>query len=156
MHFTKETIIQARPKDVFAFHESPDALELLIPPWEKMRVVENSGSLKVGSRVVLAGYAMKFLPVRWVAEHIEYDPPHLFSDVQLSGPFQKWLHRHHMLDCGDGSTILRDEIEYQLPLGWVGNFLGNWLVRRKLQAMFEYRHRTTKLLIESDDRRGSS
>lgn len=153
--FVMETRIQATPERVFEFHEDPDALKLLIPPWERMQVVESSGSLHSGSRVVLQGKLLGVIPVRWVAEHVEYDPPHLFSDVQLSGPFCSWHHRHHMLDGDNGSTILRDEIDYQLPLGWVGSFLGDWLVRKKLQTMFEYRHRTTKRLIESDGRRRS-
>lgn len=148
MYFVKESRIQASPEEVFAFHESPSALSLLIPPWEKMQVVESSGSLRVGSRVVLAGRVLGILPVRWVAEHVEYDPPHLFADVQRAGPFRSWLHRHRILDDGHGVTLLRDEIEYQLPMGKVGRLLGGWLVQRKLKAMFDYRHCKTKQAVE--------
>ena len=52
--FIKESSIKAPPEVVFGFHESPDALRYLIPPWEKMEVVESSESLQIGSRVVLA------------------------------------------------------------------------------------------------------
>ena len=38
-HFTKETHIDAPPETVFAFHESPDALQQLIPPWEPMHAM---------------------------------------------------------------------------------------------------------------------
>ena len=51
-------------------------------------------------------------PMRWVAEHTEYDPPHLFADRQVSGPFARWVHHHRMLDDGRGGTLLRDEVEY--------------------------------------------
>jgi ligand-binding SRPBCC domain-containing protein len=148
MHFVKESTIAAPPEVVFRFHESPDALRHLIPPWEKMKVVESSGSLKPGSKVVLQGH-MGFIQIRWVAIHTEYDPPHLFADRQESGPFALWYHRHRFLDDGQGGTILRDEVEYQPPLGIVGRLFGGWLIRKKLERMFTYRHDTTRRLIES-------
>ncbi len=149
MQFCKETDIQAAVEEVFAFHESPDALTQLIPPWENMRVVESSGSLRVGSRVVLAGKVLGLIPIRWVAEHVEYDPPNCFADIQSSGPFRSWHHRHLMIRTKRGTTILRDDVDYQLPLGWLGHILGDWLVKRKLKAMFEYRHNVTKQLVEA-------
>lgn len=148
LRFVKESRINASPAAVFAFHESPAALTQLIPPWESMRVVESPGSLAVGSRVLLRG-KVGLLPVEWIAIHTEYAPPHLFADRQASGPFAYWLHRHHMLDDGQGGTLLRDEVEYALPLGLIGRYLAAGFVRRKLERMFDYRHETTRRLVES-------
>lgn len=142
MRFIKESRIAASPEAVFAFHESPGALERLTPPWEKVRVVESDGSLKPGSRVVLES-RLGPIPLKWVAVHTEYEPPHLFADQQESGPFAHWHHQHHILDDGAGGTILRDEIEYRLPLGALGRLLGSRLVRKKLERMFDYRHEVT-------------
>jgi ligand-binding SRPBCC domain-containing protein len=47
--------------------------------------------------------------------------------------------------------MLRDEVDYAIPLGTVGRWLGGWFVRRKLEAMFGYRHETTRRLIESGE-----
>ena len=150
MRYIKETRINAPPNVVFGFHESPDALAQLIPPWENMKPVESAGSLRPGSRVVLRG-RVGIIPVKWVAVHTEYDPPHLFADRQESGPFASWYHRHHCLDDDAGGTILRDEVEYTVPLGIIGAWFGGWYVRRKLEAMFAYRHEKTKRLIESGE-----
>jgi ligand-binding SRPBCC domain-containing protein len=147
MRYVKESRINAPPRVVFGFHESPDALKMLIPPWEHMRVIESSGSLRPGSRVVLRGKAW-IVPVRWVAVHTEYEPPHLFADVQESGPFTTWLHRHHMLDDGQGGTILRDEVDYELPMGRLGQWLAGPFVRRRLERMFSFRHQVTRQAIE--------
>jgi len=49
-HFVKESRIAAAPGVVFAFHESPGALEKLTPPWEKVTVIESPGSLAPGTR----------------------------------------------------------------------------------------------------------
>lgn len=146
MRFVKETRIAASPDAVFAFHESPGALARLVPPWENVRITEGGGSLHIGSRVVLKS-ALGPIRLTWVAEHMEYAPPHLFADRQVSGPFAKWYHRHHFLDDGHGGTILRDEVEYELPYGWLGQ-LGSSFVKRKLDRMFDYRHQVTKQTLE--------
>jgi ligand-binding SRPBCC domain-containing protein len=95
---------------------------------------------------VLAGSVLG-LPLRWVAVHTEYDPPRLFADRQESGPFEHWHHRHHIQDDGSGGAILRDEVEYALPFGWLGRVCGGWLIRKKLTAMFEYRHEATRRAV---------
>ncbi len=141
--FVKESKLDASAAEVFRFHEQPEALRLLIPPGAPMRVVEPPTSLEVGTRVRLRGRVLG-LPLDWVALHTEYDPPHLFADQQIAGPFDFWYHRHHITDDGSGGTILRDEIEYVPPFGWWGRVLGDWFIRRQLKAMFEHRHSVTK------------
>ncbi len=150
MQFVKESRIAAPPARVFAFHESPGALQRLTPPWEKVRVEEGGTSIEVGSRVVLVT-RLGPIPLRWVAEHYEYDPPRLFADRQLSGPFAKWEHRHEFLDDGAGGTILRDSVEYEVPLGALGRLFGGGFVRSKLRKMFEYRHQATRRIVEAGD-----
>ena len=147
--FVKETRIAAPPAVVFGFHESPQALTSLIPPWERMRVAESSGSLHPGSRVVLKGRIAGIIPVRWVAVHTAYAPPHLFADRQESGPFAIWEHRHEFLDDGQGGTILRDEVDYTLPLGALGQWVAGGFVKRQIARMFSFRHDTTKRIVES-------
>lgn len=147
MRFVMESVISATPDRVFAFHEAPGALASLIPPWEKVRLEEGGGSLLPGSRVVMKTY-LGPVPLRWVAEHTAYDRPHMFADRQVSGPFAKWEHTHRFLDDGEGGTILRDEVEYEVPLGVIGRMLAGGFVHRKLQKMFEYRHQKTKEAVE--------
>jgi ligand-binding SRPBCC domain-containing protein len=144
--FVKESRIAASPVEVFRFHESPDALVKLIPPDEPLKVLVPPASLHPGTRVVLRG-SLLGLPLTWVAVHTEYDPPRLFADRQESGPFEHWHHRHHIQDDGAGGTILRDEVEYALPFGWIGRVLGGGLVRKKLEAMFAHRHEATRRAV---------
>jgi len=149
--FQMETRIAAPPETVFRFHESPDALTQLIPPWENMRVAEAPGSLEPGSVVVLKGRVAGIIPVKWVALHTAYEPPHLFVDRQESGPFAYWLHHHRFIDDGAGGTLLRDEVDYKLPLGPIGQVFGGGFVRVKLDKMFRFRHEVTKRLVESGE-----
>jgi ligand-binding SRPBCC domain-containing protein len=88
MIFVKESRIAAPPEAVFAFHESPGALRRLIPPWERVEILEEPGSIRPGSRVVLRSW-LGPVPLVWVAVHTEYEPPHRFADRQERGPFAR-------------------------------------------------------------------
>jgi ligand-binding SRPBCC domain-containing protein len=150
MHFVKESQIAAPPALVFAFHESPGALERLTPPWEKITLEEGGGSIRPGSRVVLRTQVGP-LSLRWMAEHTEYDPPHGFADRQVSGPFASWHHRHLFLDDGEGGTRLRDEVDYEPPLGPIGRIIGGRFLEEKLRKLFDFRHETTRRIVEAGD-----
>jgi uncharacterized protein len=129
-------------EEAFAYHERPGALNRLIPPWEAVEIEHNDGSLAVGSRVVMKTKIFG-VPVRWVAEHTVYDPPHLFADTQVSGPFASWDHQHHFKSVGRYAD-LQDRIEYEVPFGILGRLLGNGKARATLEAMFAFRHRLTR------------
>src|SRR5438270_13922580 len=105
MRYVKESRIAAPPSRVFAFHESRGALRRLTPPWERVELVEGGDSIRPGSRAVLKVW-MGPWPVRWVAEHTEYEPGRSFADRQVRGPFASWHHRHLFLDDGAGGPLL--------------------------------------------------
>ena len=142
MLFVKESVIRAPPERVFAFHELPGVLERLTPPWEKTRVVEHAASLRAGERTVVETRALGLWPVRFVAEHTAYDPPRMFEDVQLAGPFRRWRHRH-IIRPHENGAVLRDEIDFEPPLGPLGRAAARLLVLPRLRRLFDYRHRVT-------------
>jgi ligand-binding SRPBCC domain-containing protein len=146
--FVKESRLSVPPVEAFRFHETPVALRQLIPPWEPMRVAETPGGLQPGTRVILVGRLLG-MPLRWVAVHTEYDPPHRFADRQEAGPFDYWHHRHEFRADGAGGTFLRDEVEYLPPFGMFGRWLLDGMIRRKLARMFDFRHDTTRRLLEA-------
>ena len=147
MRFVKESVIRARPERVFAFHELPGVLGRLTPPWEHARVVEHPKSLEVGARAVVETRLFGLFAVRWVALHTAYEPPRMFEDVQLSGPFRSWRHRHTVEPHAGGAT-LRDEIEYEPPLGFLGRAFAPLLVEPRLRRMVDYRHEVTRRWCE--------
>jgi ligand-binding SRPBCC domain-containing protein len=145
--FHKRTRLGAPAARVFAWHQSPDALTKLIPPWEKVTVEQAPASLGNGDRAVLV---IRNGPVklRWVAEHHGFadrgEQGGEFTDTQVSGPFKSWTHRHLVEADGPGACWLDDRIEYELPLGWIGRMGGGGMTARKLDRMFEFRHRITR------------
>ena len=147
--YVKESVIHAAPERVFAFHELPDALTRLTPPWERARVLRAAHIAEVGSQAVVETRLFGLLPVRWVARHTLYDPPRAFEDVQESGPFRYWRHRHTILPHPEGAT-LRDEIEYEPPLRVLGRLADPFLIKPRLEKLFAYRHEVTRTWCEGD------
>jgi ligand-binding SRPBCC domain-containing protein len=143
MRFTKESVIAAPPDRVFAFHLLPDALERLIPPWEHVTVTQKADISVVGSRAIIEIKVFGPITQRWVAEHTVYDPPRLFEDIQVSGPFKSWRHRHIFELHRDG-TLLRDEIEFVPPFGPLGEMVAGAMIVSKLKKMFDHRHKVTR------------
>ena len=143
MNFVRESVIEATPERVFAFHELPDALARLMPPWESARIVQAARSLRPGEKTIIETRILGLFAVRWEALHTAYDPPRMFEDVQVSGPFRKWRHRHLVSPHERGAT-LRDEIEYEPPLRAAGRLAAPLLIVPRLKRLFDYRHRVTK------------
>jgi ligand-binding SRPBCC domain-containing protein len=149
MRFVKESLIHATPERVFAFHERPDALDLLTPPWETSRVIQAAQISQVGSRAIVETRIFGPVKGRWVAEHTAYDPPRMFADMQVQGPFRSWRHQHVVEQRPDGA-LLRDEIDYEPPFWWFGRIAAPIVVVPRLQKLFEYRHKVTREWCEAN------
>jgi uncharacterized protein (TIGR01777 family) len=163
--FEKRSVIRASRQQLAAYHERDGALERLIPPWERVRVVQNDGPLVDGKRVVLA---MKIGPVwkEWEAEHFDVVSGRQFRDRAIRGPFASWTHSHFFEDSAaptqagmpvplDGvaaheapalmplpSSELIDRVDYTLPFGPLGR-IGASHIRKQLERMFAFRHART-------------
>ncbi|MEH2358074.1 SRPBCC family protein [Nostoc sp.] len=142
LHFKHSSIITASPEVVWKFHERPDILQLLNPPWQPVQVIRREGGLNVGAitefRLFLGPLALT-----WLARHTECEKYRLFTDEQISGPFESWVHRHEF-ELENGKTRLTDAISFSMPGGGGVEFVSGWLVQAQLEAMFRYRHYVTK------------
>ena len=148
MRFVKETLIHCDPERVFAFHLLPDAFERLIPPWEKVDIIQKADISKIGSRTIVDTRILGPIKKRWIAEHTAFDPPRSFEDVQVKGPFRKWKHRHIVEPHPEGA-VLRDEIEFEPPLQIFGPLAMPLAILPRLEKMFDHRHRVTRAWCES-------
>ncbi len=124
---------------LWAFHLDPRALVRLTPPGKRLVVVSFPERMGEGARVVLRVRQMG-VPLTWVSRIEEWDEPNGFADVQESGPFRAWRHRHLFED-----GRLTDRVEYEVPLARLGGGLvDRLLIRPDLDAMFAHRHAVTR------------
>ncbi len=141
--FVRSVLVHARVATVFAFHERDDAVPRLSPPFPPVRVVSRQGGIRTGAVVEL-----RVGPIRWLAAHTVYDPPRLFVDEQVEGPFASWVHRHEFEAVDTHTTRLTDRVTFTLPGGPVVNALFGRLVTLSLVPMFRHRHAATRAACE--------
>lgn len=142
LHFQYTSLIDAPVALVWEFHQRPDALQILTPPWQPVTVQRREGGLEIGGIFELA-IGLRPLSWRWVARHTECIPYQLFTDEQIEGPLEFWVHRHQFT-CENGKTRLTDAIRFGLPGGeGVESLLAEWADAR-LGDMFCYRHEVTQ------------
>jgi ligand-binding SRPBCC domain-containing protein len=141
--FQKSSDFDVSAETLFAFHERPDALALLTPPWQDVELLVPPKSLEIGTRVemrVRVGPAWQTI----VAEHVGYEPGRSFTDRMVRGPFAEWVHVHRVEALGPERARLVDDVTYRLPLGRAGDLAAGWFVRRQLTRLFDYRHEVTR------------
>jgi ligand-binding SRPBCC domain-containing protein len=59
--------------------------------------------------------------------------------VQESGPYASWRHTHSFRALDATHTEIRDQVEFAMPLGPLGEIAYRVLVARSLQQIFDYR-----------------
>ncbi len=140
--FERQVQLPAPADTVFAWHARPGAFQRLTPPWEPLEVISQTGGIQDGARVEIQVRIGPFKK-RWIAEHRNYIEGRQFQDVQMGGPFAQFEHTHRISPRSEQCCLLDDHIEYNLPLGWLGYWLGKRYVRNKLERTFRYRHEVT-------------
>jgi len=156
--FTASSFINAPIDRVWAFHEDPSALTRLTPPAQAIRVLSHTGGIAAGARLVISVKLFGPLRVTWRALHTQCAAPTFFVDEQESGPFAYWHHTHsvrsetrldHTRIGGDpiAGTILRDDVEYEMPFGKLGELAQRLFIARQLRATFDYRRDRTRELL---------
>ncbi|MET0411338.1 MAG: SRPBCC family protein [Polyangiaceae bacterium] len=128
-----------RPRSqVFAFFADAGNLERITPGFLNFRILTPQPiEMKAGA---LIDYQLSLygVPLSWRTRIETFDPEDSFSDVQLSGPYRSWHHRHEFKDDA-GGTEMRDVVRYELPLGPLGSLARVLFVRRSLERIFDHR-----------------
>jgi uncharacterized protein (TIGR01777 family) len=128
---------------VFRWHTRPGALQRLMPPWHHIRKLEKKGSIRDGDEISFH-LQRGPLDIRWRAIHKNYREGVSFTDEQVEGVFQKWIHTHAFYDNGPEQCLAEDHVEYELPFPPVGGLLLDWMVQREHQRVFRFRHERLK------------
>jgi ligand-binding SRPBCC domain-containing protein len=143
---------------VWDFHSDERGLVALTPGWMHPEIESVRGPdgkpdpevLEAGSVIESSVQPFGVGPRQsWVSEITARERSEgaaYFRDIMTDGPFRRWVHTHAFYADG-GTTIVRDCIEYELPLGGVGDALGRLAVVG-FEPMFRYRHRKTRELLE--------
>lgn len=147
-HKLERTQLVARPRDaVFAFFAEASNLEAITPAFLRFRILTPRPiEMRAGARI---DYALTLFGVslRWRSRISVWEPGVRFVDEQERGPYARWRHVHELEGRG-AATLVRDVVEYALPLGALGEIAHALLVRRVLERIFDHRRDAIRRLLE--------
>jgi uncharacterized protein len=134
------------PNEVFLWHMREGAFERLNPPWQQFKVIERKGNIQNDGTVKIKMKVGGGGPIHrtWLVKHSDYIEGKQFRDSQIKGLFSSWTHTHLFRPLGLSSCMLEDHIEYSLPGGKLSEIIASPLIDKKLNQMFDYRHRLTR------------
>jgi ligand-binding SRPBCC domain-containing protein len=141
LHILERSQLLPRPRaEVFAFFGNARNLEVITPDFLRFEILPPVP--KQMSEGVLIDYRLSLfgVPFRWRTRIAAWVPEIRFVDVQVRGPYHRWHHTHTFEDV-PGGTMVRDRVEYELPLGPLGEVAHPVLVRRTLERIFDHRQR---------------
>lgn len=161
-----EQWIPAPLEKVFRFFADPVNLPRIMPAWMEVRIEEATiippldspssnplllppGLAGAGSRLIASYRTLPFLPfrIRSEARIVGFAMNEFFADVQGSGPFRGWHHRHEFASetrNGISGTLVRDKIEYEIGLEPLGRTLNVLFIAPQIRRTFAHRQRAVE------------
>jgi ligand-binding SRPBCC domain-containing protein len=86
------------------------------------------------------------IKMKWKTEITQVDFQKSFTDFQKKGPYKLWNH-HHEFIINEKGVLMKDSVDYELPLGFLGEIAHKIFVRKKLEHVFGYRYRVLEELF---------
>ncbi|HUQ77295.1 MAG TPA: NAD(P)H-binding protein [Patescibacteria group bacterium] len=137
----------ARPiEEVFDFFKRPDNLGRITPASMGFELLTDDRDMRDGLEIRYRIRPLLGIPLTWTTKITGYEPPNGFRDIQLRGPYRRWEHAH-TFEPVPGGTLVRDEIEYAVPLGPLGDVANRLVVRSELERIFRHRAETIRTVF---------
>jgi ligand-binding SRPBCC domain-containing protein len=136
--FESSIWIPAPVETLFSFFSKAENLEKITPPWLRFKIL-TAVPVEMGEGTLLE-YRLKLhgIPVSWQTQITNWNPPFQFVDVQLRGPYRKWVHTHTFTSRNDG-TLVEDNVDYEVPGFFLEPLIHRYFVKPDISKIFEYR-----------------
>lgn len=134
----KETIIARPVKEIFEFFTNAENLNIITPSFIGFKILTNLPIKMMKGTLIEYRIKLNGIPVKWKTEITKWDPPYLFEDTQIKGPYKIWIHEHKFEELGQ-KTLMTDTVKY-LSYGGLLEFIPNILfVKNNVKKIFDYR-----------------
>ena len=121
------------------FLSNPKNLKVITPDYMSFDIVSNiDRPLYTGQIIQYIVTPLLGIKTKWVSEITHIEDKKYFVDEQMYGPYSLWHHKHFIKEI-DGGVIMEDIIDYKVPLGFLGRLAHSFLVKPKLEEIFNYR-----------------
>ncbi len=125
--------------ELWSFFSNPENLALITPPWLGFKIISGAGGeIHEGMIIKYSVSPLLGIPLTWVTEITEVEEPGRFVDEQCRGPYSLWRHEHIFKE-EDGVTVVKDIVNYALPLGPLGRIINTIDTKKRLGSIFDFR-----------------
>ncbi|MFY9611655.1 MAG: SRPBCC family protein [Blastocatellia bacterium] len=140
-----------RPRsETFAFFADAFNLERITPSFLRFRILTRPPIVMRSGTLLEYRLSLFGLTFRWKTLIEQWAPEKSFVDVQIDGPYSLWRHTHTFEEIGNDRTLVRDRVEYQVPLGVIGRLANALFVARTLEKIFADRERKIDQLLAAE------
>ena len=142
--------LNCSPEVAWEFFSSPYNLERITPAGMNFRILNNPPRDRIYEGLLIE-YKVTPLPlftVRWQTRIMEVNQGEHFTDLQVKGPYKLWKHRHMFTPARDG-VLMTDHLQYELPLGFLGEMAHTLLVKRRVRHIFKHRRKVLESLFNT-------
>lgn len=123
------------------FFSSPMNLPKITPKDMAFTVLSEQKTNKIFEGMIIDYTVSPLLgiPLKWKTRITEVIPNKSFTDFQEKGPYKYWNHFHEFIPNEKG-VLVKDTVDYELPLGILGSVAHSLFVKNKLNHIFNYRY----------------
>lgn len=127
-------------EEAWDFFSAAKNLAVITPPELDFKILTDLDGSEIykGMMIDYKVKPMLGIPVHWKTEICSVNKPFQFTDLQVKGPYKLWKHTHTFSETKNG-VLMRDEVEYILPFGWLGRLVHQLVVKQKIEHIFKYR-----------------
>ncbi|MBK8516480.1 MAG: SRPBCC family protein [Saprospiraceae bacterium] len=145
---TKKQFLPVSMDAAWDFFSSPANLKKITPVYMGFEITTDTGNGKMYPGQIISYVVTPFLgiPVSWTTEITHVSDKKYFVDEQRFGPYSFWHHQHWFEEV-DGGVEMTDIVNYGLPLGFLGRMANTFLVRSKLEEIFNFREKVVDTLF---------
>lgn len=121
------------------FLSNPKNLAIITPDYMSFNIMSKiDRPLYTGQIIQYIVTPLLGIKTKWVSEITHIEEKKYFVDEQMYGPYALWHHKHFVKEI-EGGVELEDIIDYKVPLGILGQLVHPFLVKPKLEEIFNYR-----------------
>jgi len=129
------------------FLSNPENLKVITPDYMSFDIVSKiDRPLYTGQIIQYIVTPLLGIKTKWVSEITHLEDKKYFVDEQMYGPYSLWHHKHFIKEI-DGGVLMEDIIDYKVPLGFLGRLAHPFLVKPKLEEIFNYRQQKLEELF---------
>ncbi|MFD1768859.1 SRPBCC family protein [Sphingobacterium suaedae] len=139
-------------EEAWSFFTDPHNLAAITPEDLNFRILGEWDGLSI-YRGMIINYDVSPLfgiRMRWQTEITQVEYQRNFIDYQRKGPYRFWEHIHEFV-ADEKGIVMKDTVRYALPFGFIGRMVHRWIVRKRLNKVFDYRYAVLDDLLNYEE-----